>query len=1201
MSLNKEDILKLSIIVGDYVSPEKLKREESEKQLKELRNKNMGVLSLCLLELSSINEFSEQIKLTSLVLLRKIIELDSKEHWGNIDPTIKEKIKLSSLNIIFNNNINNNRTLINNAISVVEQILTTIIDFNEEWPELFQISNNIFNLQFPKDIDKIYSTVKLLKSCVSFLSNKLFEEINKLNNYFLPIFQSDIINSNQTDINNIEKILELKVIICSFYSELLTYNIDDISNIAVNNYVVKNITNTLNNCIFFLKKRNISKIESITSNMLDSMDFLTSMRILDSFPESQIQLCQLYYSIIDLKDINLQKLKEQCFQKILDIFLLKTLPKEELENSLKKYLDYLFLYVSKDLSSQFNESNEEFSNISGNYTNYEKVPKIFYDVLNFMFEITSQIIEENEKNIIKELSISLINNSNIIYKYTGLMIFPQVIESCNKFSEIKPLVPKILENINNQNNQIRYAASYSLGYLVENYKNHFIKKYSEQFLTILIKSIKTETCLHTKCEMILLFNSYISQLDDEIDDDANNDTDDEDEFDENKNINNNPNNNINVNMTAKEYINKNCKEIFEFLFHLFEDSLNKGKDNENSLVKEVLLNTILTCIDYYGEKCKPYSIKYIEYLAKYLDNIYIKKINDNLYIGLLNCISSFGKYQEDYLAKLLPSLFKCLEEIFQKIKENTPNINQMQTTLTNLLPIIINKNNELIPVFIKDILELIEYALNQGDESNINYLEDVNSILKALSSSIEILEDKCLNFIPDIEKIIIKIIQKYKNNSDIHTTVINILYNFLKIISENKTLDKDNLIKMGKRYLDISVNMIKNEYKTSTCVILTEYLNKIMENIISFIDQNELEQLFNGIIQLIELFEGKRLNCIKKKNKKENEKEEKEENKKEEDEDTLSSLDDEYDDTDENIINSLNNDILRLEQVIENFSLIIENILKYGNKKYLNNIYNVLYNKIIPSLISSIDNIPLLRKYQNNLKIAANLIDDIFEYSDFNNLNQNYIDKLIDILINLTSNEKPNIRQSAAYGLGIFIKLSDINNIYPKYSKNILQALKISYDLFFKNKIINDKKEELLKREDGLAYDNIIASLGKAVGYKNLDDKNYINLWIDNLPIQYDETEMEEGHNILCEFILNNKHKLYNLDEEHYYKIIKILLNVYKEKNLTNGDIDKKIKDILKNKKEFSPIIENIYSQYKTKQKNKNINKYIEKIEEITK
>ena len=181
MSLDKGDILKLSLIIGDYASPEKSKREESEKQLKELRNKNLGMLSLCLLEISISKEFSEQIKLSSLVLLRKIIELDSKEQWGKIEPTIKEKIKLASLNIIFNENIYSNRTFLNNAISVVEQILVSIIDYSEEWPELFQLTNNIYNLNFPKDIAKIYSTVKLLKSCVSFLSSKLFSEITKLN------------------------------------------------------------------------------------------------------------------------------------------------------------------------------------------------------------------------------------------------------------------------------------------------------------------------------------------------------------------------------------------------------------------------------------------------------------------------------------------------------------------------------------------------------------------------------------------------------------------------------------------------------------------------------------------------------------------------------------------------------------------------------------------------------------------------------------------------------------------------------------------------------------------------------------------------------------------------------------------------------------------------------------------------------------
>ena len=1195
MSQNKEYIFKLSTIISDYASPEKSKREESERQLKDLRN-NLGMLSLALLEISISNDFSEQIKLTSLVLLRKIIELDSKNQWGSIDPHFKEKIKLTSLNIIFNDNISNNRSLINNAISVVEQILVTIIDFNEDWNELFQLSNNLYNLNFPNDIIKIYSYIKLLKVCISFLSDKLIGEINKLNNYFLKIFQTNITNNNQNNNNNIEKILELKVIICGFYSELLTYNILDIGNIAMNSFAINNMMNTLNDCIFFLKNGNILKIDNLTSDLLDSMDFLTSMNILDSFPENQIQLCQLYYSIIELNNDNLQKVKEQCFQKILDIFLLKTLPNEELESALKKYLDSLFLYGFKELNTHFNEENEDFSNISGNYTEYEKVPKIFYDFLNFMLEITSKIIEEDEKKIIKELSISLINNNNIIYKYTGLMLFPQVIESCNKFSEIESLVPTILNNINNQNNQIRYAASYCLSYLVYHYKNHFIKKYSEQFLTVLINSIKKETCIHSKCEMISLFNSYLSQLDDDIDDEANNDTDDEDELEENQNqniIDNNINVN-NINMTAKEYINQNCKEIFEFLFNLFEDSLNKGKDNECSLVKEVLLNTILTCISYYGIKCKPYAIKSIEFLGKYLDSIYTKRIKDNLYMGLLNTISSFGKYEEDYIAKLLPSLFKCLEEILNKIRKNTPNLNHIQDTLTNLLPIIINKNNELIPIFIKDILELIEYALNQGDESNINYLEDINSILKALSSSIEILEDKCLNYITTIENTIFKINNKYKSNSDIHITSSNILYNFLKIISEEKNSDKNALKKLGKNYLDISFKMIKNESKPTTSVILTEDLNKMMEIIISYMDQSELEQLFKGVIELIELFEGKRLHLIRKKNKKENEKEEKEENKKEED-DTLSSLDD-YDE-EKNAITFLANDIQSLEQVIENFSLIIENMLKYGNKLSLNNIYDALYNKIIPSLISSVDNIPLLKKYQNNLKIAANLIDDIFEYSDLNSLNPNYIDKLIVTLINLTTNQKANIRQSATYGLGIFIKLADSNNIYSKYSKNILLALKSSYELFFNN--IN--KEETMKREDGLAYDNIIASLGKAVGYKNLEDKIYINLWIENLPIKYDETEMIEGHNILCEFVLSNRHISYDLDEEDCCKIIKIFIYIYKEKDLSNTDINKKIKEIFKNKSELNPLIEKIYNQFKIQQKNKNVKKYIDKIEEIKK
>ena len=1191
MSSDKSDLIKLSLIVGDYASPEKNKREESEKLLKELREKNLGMLCICLLEISITKEFSDDIKIMSLVLLRQIIEKE-KHKWNEIEPSIKEKIKIASLNIIINDNFHINRDFVNKAISVIEQILTAVYDSSEEWPELYNLIANLYNLNFPNDVSKIYIITKILNQSVAYMSNKFSNEINKLNNYFLPIFQYDVIN------NNSYNILDLKVLICTFYSNFLTYNIDELDFITLNSFAINNILRTLNDCLILLNKERNAEIERIASNMIDSAEFLT-IGSLQFFPEEQIKLLKIYYSMIELKsdDFDLQKIKNQCFQRILDIFLLKTLPKEELENSIKKYLDNLFQYCYKELNQSFN-NNEEFSNIQGNYTSYEKAPKVDYDIINFILDITNKFIEEDEKNIIKELSKSLLANNNIIYKYTGLMIFPQIIESSKKFSEIESFIPIILNNISNSNNQIRFATAYCTCYFIINFKNKFIKKYSKDFLSALLNTIKNENCKHTKCEMILLFNTYISQLDEEYEDEANDDTDSGDELEDKNKINANINNNLINELSAKDYLNQNCEGIFDFLFQLFNNAIEN--DTQYALIKEMLLNSIIICMDFYGEKCKPFAIKFIEYFAKYLDIIYTNKKHENLYIGLLNVLSSFGKYEEDYFAKYLPSLFKCLEEILKNIKEKSLDLKHFQATLTNLLPIIINKNTELIPLFLKDIIELLKYILNQDDkeeDSNINYIEDINSTLKVLSQSIEILEEKCINFIQPIEEILFEINTKYKNNSNFHITISNILYYFIKIISEEKSQDRNLLKKLGKNYVDIIANMLKNELKISNGVILTEDFNKIIEYIISYMEQNELESMFQGIIDLFNIFEERRIGVIKKKNKKENEKEEKELNKlnnNNNEEESLSSLEEEEDE-EEDLINYFNKSITQLEQILENFSLIIENILKYGNKNYLNNIYNVIYTKILPLLINSEQNTPLLKKYQNNLKIAANLIDDIFEYSNFNILDQAHIQKLISFLLTFTQNKKANIRQAAAYGLGIFIKLSEQNNIYPKYSNDILITLKASFEMFYKN-----KNNDILSREDGLSFDNFIAAIGKAIYYKNLTEINYLYFWIENLPIKYDETEMEEEHDILCEFIINNKHILYNIDEIHLYKIVKIFLEIYKEKNSSNNDIDKKIKLIIKSKVEFRNVIDKIYNEYKSQLQNKIISKFMNKLKELT-
>ena len=81
----------------------------------------------------------------------------------------------------------------------------------------------------------------------------------------------------------------------------------------------------------------------------------------------------------------------------------------------------------------------------------------------------------------------------------------------------------------------------------------------------------------------------------------------------------------------------------------------------------------------------------------------------------------------------------------------------------------------------------------------------------------------------------------------------------------------------------------------------------------------------------------------------------------------------------------------------------------------------------------------------------------------------------------------------------------------------------------FSSKIYPKLKEAITsytnkKRDEGLAYDNAVASIGKGIGYKNFIDKEYIQLWLSNLPIKYDSTEKREQNEILSSFILQNKY-----------------------------------------------------------------------------
>ena len=1144
--MNKGDLVILSEIINNYSSNEKNKRDDSAKKLTELRKKNMGMLCLGLLELFTQSDSNANNKTTCLVLLRNIIETDSKHYWGNISQKVKEKIKQKSLDILLNNNTNYFLNENNKIIFIIEQLVHTIEDFNENWPELIELTNILLKLIFPQDNNKIYAIIKTIKYCISFLSIEIFLHLDAFNLFFKSIFDY---NSN-----NSITIFQTKVISCEFYSELLSYslnnNLDDIESSI--DFISSNIIKTFQECHNFLKnlglgtnnfeeKRYQMKVRDLIFNLLSHIEILIFPNVFEIPQGFYKELIIILYSIIDLPFDKYQNIIEKSFQRLLDIILKNSYSSESNENIIKEYLDKLFKYAYNN--SQINNE-KDFCLILDEYNDYELVPKIDNDILLFVFDITSQIIQEDEKyiNIIQELENNLINHTDMKYQYIGLLLLPQIIEAKNNFIELEKYINACLNNINNQIIEIKYASFYSINYYISNFWQEFNQKYSLIFFKLIIQQIKEEKNLRMKCEIISVFNCFISHFDDENEDKLNNET--------------------------RHFLFNNTQEIFSFL--LTELNNSKNNDYNKCLIKNELFKSLIICCQLLCNEYKPFFNDILSLLFEYLEIIYNNKIHSNLYINLLNSIACFGKYNQSIIIPQLNLLYHCIKYIFNDISSFINQISILNLILEDILPIININKPEYISEIITNIINAMNKLINEIQENDMNHVDEIYYFLMIINISFETIEEKCTNYLTQIESCIEKILTKIKNDTKINNIISNILNTIIQTISKNSS---NKFIKnKGKTYLEIIFKMIENEYNSNTTISLIDNMNKIFLILVSNLTQNELEQIFNGVIKLIEFFENKLDLFISKKKKTENEI-------KAEEEMSMSIELDNEEEEEENgnkeLVDKLNEDIENLEQVNENLSLIIENMMKYSSGKKLKNISDAIYNKVIPLLLNSNNNSGY------NIKIAINLIDDIFEYLNFNKFSSYIIEDLINKLIQYSNYNKAEVRQAANYGLGIFIKLSEID-IYQIYSDKILNALKLSVINYSNNNSQNEKKF----RSKGLANDNAIAAIGKAIEYKELNDKEYIILWIDNLPINFDETEMEEGHDILCNFIINNKYKNNNFDKNFLEKIIKILVNIYKDENKSNSNINEKIETIFK-RKDFKDILKKIYIEYSSNSNDK--------------
>ena len=351
----------LSKIVNNYSNPDKNLRDESEKALSILRNQNLGDTIYGFLLLYSDNSSNYNMKLSSMVLLRKIIEVDSKISWVKIDDNKKNEIK-SLLLKLFSNEQNEN--LRNKISSVIIEIIHISIDYEELWDEFINFSMSItnYNINDKNQIPFIIALLKLISESVGFLDENIINNFSK----FLKLID-DIYSLNDDDNYN----LSLKMTASDFISEMFAFE-DKMENEIIQKFI-KYILQTTYKCFIKNNEENLIKMLQI---IIDMFEYLSSENIIIFY--NDIKQCS--YQIVSHQKFsigNYERIKELSFEIIISLYenLEELSSQNDFDTQLKTFLDYLYHYSFEKIN---NENENEWSNISSNYKTYKNVPIISY-------------------------------------------------------------------------------------------------------------------------------------------------------------------------------------------------------------------------------------------------------------------------------------------------------------------------------------------------------------------------------------------------------------------------------------------------------------------------------------------------------------------------------------------------------------------------------------------------------------------------------------------------------------------------------------------------------------------------------------------------------------------------------------------------------------------------------------------------------
>ena len=1139
MSINLNDTNALSQceqMLKNLLVPDDNIRKSAEIQLQQGLQNNQSKEVLCLYcSQVLLNSTDLSVKLYCAIIIRKIflVNDDSKND-------IIKSFNLDNKNVLKNNLFN---ALVNNVqdknlnkkiANAIVNVFTCLLENDEKWDELLKYIIGNFNLELSENnLNIIELSLYLLSNVYGVANDQLKEGIPVFLNCFSIYFKSNILSLKAKTVECINELL------CSTSSKKESKKFREF---------IYYILETTLQCL----KEHSSENLKICLDSLNDLSEYEPKILRKSFSDIFI----LMGKIIEDKEID-DNLREIAYELLIN--LIENMPKlmKNDEEKLSNLIQSLFKYAM-EIDEEIDD--EWLTPKATTFINDEFIPEQKLD------EATSLLIRLfdalDEKVVLKIVSnniAELIQHSSEKdwkYKYIAYITIAEVISYVKELNHIENIIEMILKDVNNQNIKIQYAALYCIAELADEHNPDFQNEYHGKVIGSLLNVLNNSNVLRIRLQVVDALDCFIEHVTDEV---------------------------------GAKYL----QNSFDILFTVFNEDDTKCPCS----LKEGILNVVQEFIDASNEEFKKYAEKCFSILLEYLKKILNDGTNKTLIGILLETISIIGplcpEIYKNYLLTLVNTLIK-IQASLSSYKENIGNY--LLSSWEKIVPNLLIDNKEKLLEVTQSLIELLKKPPEMSVSNNPNYQVNVQEFFKEdeekkeekvkpnlqtseteeFTTFIEIL-NLILESAPatinasEVENLypVILSLLKYPN-TDIQGEVANTFSNSIKsLIATN--CEQNALHNAAKKYIADIVEQLFKESNFSLIVSLLDSIREIISSVKLFLTTPEINDLSEKLLKIFDKVEQNRIDLNKQKLKTEKEIE----NDKKTGDNKIFSDDEEDLDSEQEAIDEIQNEIEELEEVQTSFSEFFGTLFDTHKNLTL---------EIVEKFLK--DYLPKYFNEQSSTfekKLGVLIIDDMAEFLQ-QDLIGNIWNEILKTMITYSNHKDYELRNAAAYGLGIFAKFT--KNDFKMYENDLLNSILNS--MTFPDDIPKADIEDMK-----FAKDNAVSALGKTIKYhgQELNDLNkYLDIWVNKLPITKDHTEGKLNNKFLMEILQKDPKMVLGENNKNLSHIIVVLSKAYNSDDSddeTNKLIEQFANGILNNN-EFKSVLDKVVSEHK---KGKTLNK----------